>query len=111
MNVWLDDKRPIPAGFHVHVINAHHAVMLIRCGLVDMISLDHDLGDEAVCGTGYVVAVAIEAMARSGHLKRRLTVSIHSQNPVGAERMKQAIIGAMSSGARVTLLDKESWQL
>lgn len=103
MNVWLDDKRPMPAGFDVHTINAHHAVMLLRVGLVDMISLDHDLGDEAIYGTGYTVAKAIEEMSDAGTLRRRLNVYLHTQNPVGRKNMADALLAASRLNDRITV--------
>ena len=41
--VWLDDIRPMPAGFGVHARTAAEAVALLRQGGVSLISLDHDL--------------------------------------------------------------------
>jgi len=93
MNVWLDDKRPMPLGYSVHVTNAHDAIKLLRCGLVKLISLDHDLGDEAVTGTGYHVAQAIEELAHAKKL-RRITVYVHTQNPVGRQNIEAAIASA-----------------
>lgn len=104
MNLWLDDKRPMPRGFDVHTISAHHAAKLIRCGLVDMVSLDHDLGDEAIYGTGYVVAKAIEELAHAGKIKRRLTIAFHTQNPVGRTNMQAAIASAAAVCDRLTVL-------
>ena len=93
MNVWLDDKRPMPPGYDVHVTKAAHAIKLLRCGLVHMISLDHDLGDERTCGTGYDVAKEIEELAHAGKL-RPITIYLHTQNPVGMSNMKAAIESA-----------------
>ena len=98
MNVWLDDKRPMPPGYGVHVTNAHDAIKLLRCNLVKLISLDHDLGDEAVVGTGYDVAKAIEELAHTKRL-RRITVYIHTQNPVGAQNIAAAIASAEKAWA------------
>lgn len=100
MNVWLDDKRPMPRGYDVHCLRAAHAIKLLRCGLVKMISLDHDLGDEAEYGTGYHVACAIEELAQARKL-RRITVHVHSQNPVGAERMRAALANAEAAWRRI----------
>ena len=105
MNVWLDDKRPMPPGFDVWTTNAYHAVKFLKCGLVDMISLDHDLAEKTTVGDGYVVAKAIEEMVCTGHLKRKLTVLLHSMNPVGVTNMKMAILAAVHEGDIVTLLE------
>jgi hypothetical protein len=45
MNIWLDDERPMPAGFDVHVKTAKDAIALLAQGNVTLISLDHDLGE------------------------------------------------------------------
>lgn len=103
MRVWLDDKRPMPAGFDVHTISATHAIRLLRVGLVDMISLDHDLGPTELYGTGYDVAKAIEGMCFSGHLKRRLTVYLHTQNVVGRSNMLKALQAAQRMSNRIEL--------
>lgn len=104
VRLWLDDKRPMPAGFDVHVLKASHAAKLIRMGLVDCVSLDHDLGDESECGTGYEVACEIEALAMLGKLRRRLTVYVHSQNPVGVERMRCALANAAKRCDRIEVM-------
>ncbi len=54
------------------------------------VSLDHDLGDDAACGTGYEVACWIEeAVATRGF--EPPAIRIHSANVVGRARMEQAI--------------------
>lgn len=89
INVWLDDERPMPTGFHVHATSAGQAIALLKAGNVSSISLDHDLGDEQN-GTGYDVACFIEQSAFEGTLPP-VEVAIHSANPVGRSRMEQAI--------------------
>lgn len=51
MRVWLDDERPMPLGFDVHVKTADEAIKLLANGQVKVISLDHDLGENE--DTGY----------------------------------------------------------
>ena len=100
--VWLDDKRPVPPQFEWHgiqclklaVCTTADAAIDILCKYnVAKISLDHDLGDEATCGTGYEVASFIEEAAFEGRLAP-LAWAVHSQNPVGANRMRQALLNA-----------------
>ena len=88
MKIWLDDERPMPAGFDCHVKTAAGAIELLAAGGVTAISLDHDLGDDV--GTGYDVACYIEQGAYDGTLSP-VEVTIHSANPVGRERMQNAI--------------------
>jgi hypothetical protein len=42
--LWLDDVRPMPEAFDVHVKTAEEAIALLRRGIVVKISFDHDLG-------------------------------------------------------------------
>jgi hypothetical protein len=89
MKLYLDDVRPAPDGW-VLVRTAHEAIAALEAGGVEEISLDHDLGDEATCGSGYQVATWIEeAVATRGFVPPRM--QIHSANIVGRARMEQAI--------------------
>jgi hypothetical protein len=92
MRIWLDDERPMPQGYDLHVKTATEAIALLRGGQVTCISLDHDLGFEWN-GTGYDVAVFIEEGAHRGTLKP-IRVKLHTANPVGRRRMAQAIQSA-----------------
>jgi hypothetical protein len=95
VKVWLDDVRPMPPGFAVHVRTAAEAIALLWTGTVAHISLDHDLG-EAANGTGYAVATWIEEAAfrwAQGDPTGLppLTWAVHSQNPVGVRNMLCAL--------------------
>jgi hypothetical protein len=92
MKIWLDDERSMPKGYNYHAHTAQEAVDFLAAGGVTAISLDHDLGDEQN-GTGYEVACFIEDGAFHGTLLP-IVVSIHSANPVGRDRMEQAICHA-----------------
>ena len=87
MNVWLDDVRPMPTEFDVHVKTAQEAIEYIDSNTVDMISLDYDLGPKHA-GTGYDVISYIEAGAYFDTIKP-IEIRIHSANPVGVMRMTQ----------------------
>jgi Cyclic-phosphate processing Receiver domain len=98
MRVWLDDLRPAPPGFDVHVTTANEAIALLKTGSVTHLSLDHDLGDPAN-GTGYEVARWVEEHAfrwaeQAADGLPPLTWNIHSQNPVGVENMTRAMRNA-----------------
>ena len=92
VKLWLDDIRPAPDGW-TWAHNAEEAVSFLARGVVEVASLDHDLGD-AVAQTGYDVLVwverAVAADAWYGPLPRFL---VHSANPVGRDRMQAAIRG------------------
>lgn len=105
MNLWLDDVRPAPPGWtHVKTVDAAKAALM--SGNVSRASLDHDLGwcescrnDTAVrgyaevigscehIGTGYSLVCWME---ETGNWPREKP-TVHSANPVGAARMRQAI--------------------
>ena len=87
MKVYLDDERTEPDGW-VRVYWPDEAIALLKTGKVDLISLDHDLGDDAR-GTGYDVLLWIEqAVVLDGFKPPRL--SIHTANPSAKEKMKAA---------------------
>jgi hypothetical protein len=93
MKLWLDDKRPMPWPYTVHVKTASEAIAELEAGGVTHISLDHDLGDIQKTGNGYMVACWIEKAAYEGVLER-LEWAVHSMNPIGAENMRRALQNA-----------------
>jgi len=98
MRIWLDDIREMPPSFDRHARTAAEAIVMLSGRNATEISLDHDLGAECN-GSGYEVACWIEqaAFAWSEDHKAGLPPvrwSIHSQNPVGAENMIQALRNA-----------------
>ena len=98
VRVWLDDQindpetppRHPPPGW-VGVATAMAACRLLARGGVTHVSLDHDLGDGQM--TGYTVARFIEKRAHEGRLEP-LQWAVHSANPVGAAKMRQALLSA-----------------
>jgi hypothetical protein len=91
VRLWLDDERPAPEGW-TRVFNQFQAIFLMEAAeyegfVVDMISLDHDLGENA--GDGYQVACWMEKQAG---MNRRVPDELycHSANPVGRMRIMQA---------------------
>ncbi len=93
MKLWLDDARPAPDDYDIHVGDARAAIHWLRTGTVTVVSLDHDLGDQKIFGSGYDVAKWIEQAAHAGTLPR-LAWAVHSSNPAGALRMRQALQSA-----------------
>lgn len=94
MRIWLDDEREIPRGYDVWVKDAAWAKKLISEGAVTFISLDHDLGIGN--GDGYEVACHIEKLVAEGEIEMPKW-ECHSQNPVG----KQRIVEAMTSAQKI----------
>lgn len=93
MKLWVDDERPMPKGYDQHVRTAQEAIQALKTGLVETISLDHDLGP-AESGTGYYVAKYIEEAAIKGELVPIKHMRIHTSNPVGRRNIAQALQNA-----------------
>lgn len=97
INLWLDDVRD-PAVHSPHyewvwVKTAQAAIAALETGVVERLSLDHDIGNEMEVGNGYMVAKFVEEAAYLGTLPR-LTWTIHSANPVGRKNMEAALRNA-----------------
>src|SRR5689334_10309963 len=93
MKVWLDDVREAPKGW-VHVRTPEEAIEHLRSGDVEEISLDHDLGLATPESerTGYDVLAWLEEAVATRTWERPIPViHVHSANPVGWQRMQQAI--------------------
>ena len=104
MKVWLDDERPMPAGFDTHVKTAYACIELLKTGKVEMISLDHDLGIGFEGNDGYEVAKFIERGAVMKTLPEIKTMLVHTQNPVGRRNM----IWSLSNARKIWDSHKES---
>lgn len=96
IRLWLDDIRdPVSAGHYgwTWVKTADEAIAILSTGRVIEASLDHDLDVQATLGntptekTGYDVVCWME----EHNVWPINGVSVHSQNPAGAARMRQAI--------------------
>ena len=88
MKVWLDDCRPMPKGYDLHVKTVEEAINVLKTGMVEEMSFDHDL--DSLVETGYHVAVWVEKAAAEGSLKP-FVWHVHSANVVGAMRIKKAL--------------------
>lgn len=97
INIWLDDERPIGVDFPADAIlckTVGEAIdAIVANGYnIGMISFDHDLGDHH--RTGYDLACWIEQKVHEGVIKP-FHFRVHSQNPVGRERIKSALRSIM----------------
>jgi len=91
MRVWLDDIRPMPADFDIHVKTADDAIRLLQTGKVTAISLDHDLGEDPThTNNGGCVADWIEQAAYHGKIPE-LVATVHSDNCGATIAMRQAL--------------------
>ena len=94
MKVWLDDKlesyRPAPAGW-VGVKTAQEAIALLRTGKVEELSLDNDLGDEAIAGSGCDVLEWLEKETAMHGFIPPPTIVVHGANASVYPKMLHAI--------------------
>ena len=102
MRVYLDDKRQTPEGWH-RVFWPEEAIELIKSGKVEVISLDHDLGDDQR-GTGYDVLSWIEEQVFMSSEFKCPELLVHSANPAAKTRMLAAITQIEQIGHRCKLL-------
>ena len=99
MRVFLDDERSTPDGW-VRVYWPEEAIALLKLGLVDEISLDHDLGDDSR-GSGYDVILWIEeAVALNSFEPPKILV--HSANASAREKMVAGIAAIERLGLKLS---------
>lgn len=88
MKLYLDDERDTPDGW-VRAYTCEGCISLLETELVSELSLDHDLGTST---TGYDVVKWLEEQAHNGRWNVvPKSITVHSANPVGRQRMEQAI--------------------
>lgn len=88
MKVYLDDLRPTPEGW-VRVYWPDEAIELLKTGEVEIISLDHDLGDDER-GTGNDVVLWIEEAVFTQHFTPP-EIKVHSANSAARKKMEAGI--------------------
>lgn len=88
IKVFLDDQRSTPEGW-TRAYWPEEVIALLESGRVEVVSLDHDLGDDQR-GTGYDVILWIEeAVATRGFQPPEIRV--HSANPAARLKMSAGI--------------------
>jgi len=92
MKLWLDDFRIPPDSSWTWAHTASDAINLLgyTTEKPTIASLDFDLGPVDVCGTGLDVARFLVL----NFDPKDFPVAIHSQNPVGAQQMRNALLDA-----------------
>ncbi|MEY0981448.1 cyclic-phosphate processing receiver domain-containing protein [Providencia alcalifaciens] len=103
MKIYLDDERKTPEGF-VRVYWPDEAIKLLETGEVELISLDHDLGDDER-GTGYDVLLWIEEQVYLNGFKAP-EIIVHSSNSSARQKMELAIANIKKGG----VMDKSRQQ-
>ncbi|WP_033542895.1 cyclic-phosphate processing receiver domain-containing protein [Planococcus sp. CAU13] len=95
INLYVDDLRDCPEGFVV-ARNVEEAINFIENYDVNILSLDHDLGEDAqgnLLPTGYDL---VKIFCERGYYVNR--VYIHTDNGVGRENMFHTLKGAQRRG-------------
>jgi len=88
MRVFLDDERAPPDGWTL-VRWPDEAIELLKTGDVEIISLDHDLGDDSI-GTGYDVVLWIEEQVAMNKMVPPI-IKVHSANTSARIKMLAGI--------------------
>ena len=90
MRIWLDDQREAPEGW-VRTRTARETIEVLKSGEVEVLSLDHDLGEDESVGTGYDVLLWLEEQVVTKGFKPPAILRVHSANSAARPRMEQAI--------------------
>lgn len=86
LRLWLDDERTAPPGW-VHARTGDEAKLVLLTGQVVHASFDHDLGASE---SSYDVLNWLEGRCTMGEGIAPATIRVHTANPPGRTRMKQA---------------------
>jgi len=89
MKLYLDDERTPPEGWTL-VRWPANAISILQSGEVTELSLDHDLGNDAI-GTGYDVLTWLEGQVWGQDFVPPGVIKVHSANPAVRIRMEQAV--------------------
>ena len=87
MKIWLDDIRKAPEGYvHCHSVNEAINVIKLANEPIELLDLDHDLGDYAIDGGD-----GIKLLDWLAETEQYYPVKLHTMNPVGRENMQRLI--------------------
>lgn len=93
MKIWVDDVRPMPKGYDLHIKSVNDAIEVIgyieakQHQRIDLLDLDHDAGDYYDQGGDYIRI--LDWMEFEGI--NDIPISIHSGNLVGIRNMQRII--------------------
>jgi hypothetical protein len=90
MKLFVDDIRQPPDNTWIVATTAKKAIQVLNMNKVQVLSLDHDLGDPDE--TGYTIICWVEEQTVTNpnfHLPE--TILVHSANPVGSQKIRRAI--------------------
>lgn len=97
MRIWVDDIRQMPQGYDVHCKSVWETIGCIseaiaRGEKIELISLDHDAGDEYLYGGDYIqILHYLEWLYIEKGIEVWINFHLHTANPVGARNMRSII--------------------
>lgn len=93
VNIYLDDERVTPEGFDVRTYTKQQTIqqLIKNEGNVNILSLDHDLGDENNVGNGYLVLLWLEQHVAVCGMVPPKDIRVHSANAGARGKMEAAI--------------------
>jgi hypothetical protein len=90
MKLYLDDEREAPEGWiRVHTVPDLIHMVRNSANEVQVISLDHDLGEGEL--SGYDFLKWLEEEVAHARIKSISEIHIHSANPAGVKNMQSAL--------------------
>ncbi|EPY2271284.1 cyclic-phosphate processing receiver domain-containing protein [Clostridium sporogenes] len=95
INLYVDDLRDCPEEFII-ARTVEKAIYYLENFHVDILSLDHDLGEDAegnLLSTGYDL---VKYICENGLKVNQ--IYLHTDNPVGRDNMYETLIGARRRG-------------
>ena len=88
MKLFVDDVRNSPDASWEIARTYKEAVEMLESGKVNVLSLDHDLGEDL---TGYDIINWLERKIYHEEMEAPNKILVHSANPVGVNNIKRAI--------------------
>ncbi|WP_330404512.1 cyclic-phosphate processing receiver domain-containing protein [Vallitalea okinawensis] len=95
INLYVDDLRDCPEGFVV-ARSYEEAIDILDKKTVDILSLDHDLGEDAYGETRKSGYDLVKYICENGI--RVNAIYIHTDNPVGRDNMYKTLLASQSRG-------------
>jgi len=100
INLYVDDLRDIPEGF-VGARTYHEAIRYLLTYPINILSLDHDLGEDIHGNLANTGDDIVYWLCERGATRGPLIIDkiyLHTDNPVGRDRMYKALIRAQERG-------------
>jgi len=89
IKLFLDDERQVPDNSWLKVKTVKDAINFLKNNIVDIISLDHDLGTDKECGYDVLLWIEEQVFTNSNFVLPE--IKIHTANPSARIKMKLAL--------------------